>query len=137
DNSEVADDSSIVQSDFRTILQARLEIMMYQLRENIGTIESWLSVESPHIVCPWKQEELAIAWKSLATELSDQHFDSKTDFISYCGFKDIWSVIDTPASGILLKTGVVANRFVYAAVIELALILVKSDDEFKVIYDSE
>ena len=108
------------------------------LNNNIEAIEGALelAIESHRIVTvPWKYPEVRHAWISLMLEVRQKTFAELPNLNSYCGFKNLWSVIDTPVQGIRSRGTDTPNLFAYAALMEIAWYLSRFDTGMKELYE--
>lgn len=109
------------------------------LRGNLDRLDSALDdVVAKHGFLPslWPYPELNAAWVGLALELKEKAFEGLPNLNSYCGFKGLWTVVDTPAHGIAARPGEAPNIFAYAALMEIACWLSQFDGETKEYYNA-
>ena len=84
---------------------------------------------------PWNDEEVKLGWICLYLEIQGHSFPSDDNFCSYCGFKNLWSMVDTPASGIYPRSAETPNIFAYAAAMEIAWHLSRVSPSHKKLYN--
>ncbi len=127
------------QSDIRLrIIQGRITIAA-EIRDTLTQIESAMIRAWPSFHfrdAPWENEGARLAWMSLIAEVRTRRFAGLPQFNSFCGFKNLWSMRDTPASGISSRdTGALSTTYGYVA--ELAWILAQTDSELGRLYARE
>lgn len=124
-------------TEIRVALIHRTISIANELAENIRTLEYSLSKTlASHRFPPplWSCTGIELPWACSFLETSGAEFDGLPQLNSYCGFKNLWSVQDTPASGVQARGRATPNIFAYCAVMELAWILMQHDPEMGMVY---
>jgi len=106
------------------LIHNRIQIAV-KLHHSIALLDEAISTKAKAIGLrppPWPRLAVEPAWASFLAEVSGREFPDLANCNSYCGFKDLWSVSDTPGRGIRRKVqaGGKANLFAYASVMEIA-----------------
>lgn len=124
-------------SEIRIGLIHRTISIANALAENIRTLEDNLAKTLPSHgfpLSPWSYPGIELPWACFFIEINGREFDGLPQLNSYCGFKNLWSVQDTPASGVHARGHATPNLFAYCALMELAWILMQYDPEMGRIY---
>jgi len=119
-------------SDIRVaLLHTRIQIVgrLAQLIERLDTElqlrASTLNFPKP----PWDLPQIKHAWISFLLEIWEKRFPEDSNLKSFCGFKRLTSVEDTPAAGIRSREFGSGNPVAYASIMEIAWHSIQSDAE--------
>lgn len=86
---------------------------------------------------PWIGTNLDIQWISFMNEIRSIQFPRLPNLNSYCGFKSLWTVQDTAANGIRLRSQKDnVNLYAYSSVIEIASLLIRPGEVYAELYHS-
>jgi hypothetical protein len=121
------------------ILHARISIAQ-QLANSVVRVELELRKNLKNMSLPdplWKHAELNFPWYTLMMQISRRTFEGLPRLNSYCGFKNLWTVRDTPASGISVRGQDTPNLLAYSATMEIAWYLIHREPEFIAQYNAD
>ncbi|MBF8275763.1 MAG: hypothetical protein HW390_836 [Candidatus Brocadiaceae bacterium] len=119
-----------VPSSIRRLLLVNRMRQIGILLESIGCIDKEIKKVETNLslpLIPFSDSETCIPWITFFLEIRNCSFPGLPQFNSYCGFKNLWSIRDTPAHGIRPYDDTRANLYAYAAILELASILAKKN----------
>lgn len=126
-------------SEIRVLLLHKCIDRIHNLWGTISALEDALRLRIPDFgfqqKSPWQLDQVAIPWASLYFEITGRSYPNIDHFNSFCGFKSLFYVQDTPESGIRVQTPGTSNMFAYAAAIELAWVLRTHDPSIQKVYD--
>ncbi len=112
-----------------SLLHTRIQIVTH-LRDAIATLDSAIATKSDILDLPdspWPDPAVKSAWATFIVEVSGREFPGLPNLNSYCGFRSLWAVSDTPAGGIRPHGDQgAANIHAYASLVELASLLTRS-----------
>jgi hypothetical protein len=113
---------------------------MFLLLKSLNAIEDRMLQIADRLQFPkslWEVDAVRLPWLSLMNEIWERQFAGLPNFNSYCGFRNLWSVVDTLARGIQPKGNYTPSIFAYGAVMELAWVLIQEDDKLGARYSNE
>lgn len=113
-------------SRVRTSILQSLEAQIDANIASIRVIESEIDRVAHHLVLPrpvFSSQEARYAWMTLCTEINGVPFLRLPQFTSYCGFKNLWTIKDTPEYGVRSRDEDRANIYSFSSLMELSLVI--------------